>query len=72
MDFDRTTGRVAREAGVTPATVRLYADLGALPHRIASNGTRLFDASAAQLVRDLLVQRLANRGRKSSAAPVAA
>jgi DNA-binding transcriptional MerR regulator len=61
---DRTTGRIAREAGVTPATVRLYADMGLIAHRVASDGTRLFSADAAQAVRDILAQRLANRGRR--------
>ncbi len=63
---DRTTGRVAREAGCQPSTVRLYADMGLVPHHIASNGTRLFDSGAADIVRKILAQRLANRGRRGA------
>ena len=65
--FERTTGRVAREAGVSAPTVRLYANMGLLPHVTASDGTRLFSAEAAELVRTICMQRLGNRGRKAAA-----
>ena len=61
--FDRTTGQVAREAGVSQPTVRLYANMGLLPHVVASDGTRLFAQEAADLVREICARRLANRGR---------
>jgi DNA-binding transcriptional MerR regulator len=65
--FDRTTGSLARDAGVSPPTVRLYANLGLLPYVLASDGTRLFAADAAELVRQICTQRLANRGRRVAA-----
>jgi len=65
--FDRTTGQVSREAGVSQPTVRLYANLGLLPHVVASDGTRLFASGAADLVRAICARRLANRGRQASA-----
>jgi DNA-binding transcriptional MerR regulator len=64
--FDYTTGRVAREAGVATPTVRLYAKLGLVPHIIASDGTRLFPADAAELVREICTRRLAARGHKAA------
>lgn len=65
--YARTTGQVAREAGVSQPTVRLYANLGLLPHLTASDGTRLFSADSADLVREICARRLANRGRKDAA-----
>jgi DNA-binding transcriptional MerR regulator len=65
--FDRTTGQVARDAGVSAPTVRLYANLGLLPHLTASDGTRLFRPDAADLVREICARRLANRGRRAEA-----
>ena len=66
--FDRTTGQVSREAGVSQPTVRLYANLGLLPHVVASDGTRLFPPDTAELVREICTRRLANRGRRGEAA----
>lgn len=63
----RTTGQVAREAGVSQPTVRLYADLGLIACVTASDGTRLFSADAADLVRQIRTRRLANRGRSIAA-----
>jgi DNA-binding transcriptional MerR regulator len=60
--FDRTTGRIARDAGVSAPTVRLYANLNLLPFLIASDGTRLFAADAGDRVREICAQRLTNRG----------
>ena len=65
--YARTTGQVAREAGVSQPTVRLYANLGLLECITASDGTRLFPAGAADLVRQICRQRLANRGRSVAA-----
>jgi DNA-binding transcriptional MerR regulator len=66
--FDRTTGQVAREAGVSQPTVRLYANLGLLPHVVASDGTRLFPAEAADRAREICAERLSHRGRSRSQA----
>ena len=41
MEFTDTTGKLAREAGVLPATIRRYADLKLLEFVIAADGTRL-------------------------------
>lgn len=64
--YTRTTGQVAREAGVSQQTVRLYATLGLLQHITASNGTRLFSAEAAGQVREICARRVANRGRAAA------
>lgn len=61
--FDRTIGEIAREAKVEAATVRDYANRGLVPHKRLSNGTRVFCASAAAIVREVLSKRLANKGR---------
>ena len=60
--FTETSGAIARRAEVSPPTVRLYADSGRLPYITASNGTRLFRPEAADEVRKILAERLANRG----------
>lgn len=38
-----TASAVAKLTGVTPATVRLWADLGRLPVQRTTSGMRLFD-----------------------------
>lgn len=60
--YTETSGAVARRAGVSPPTVRLYADAGRLEYVTASNGTRLFRPDAAEEVKKILAERLANRG----------
>jgi len=60
--FNYTTTGLARIAGTTGATVRLYDDLGLLPFRVASNGVRLHRRSDAGRVREIMVERLRNRG----------
>jgi DNA-binding transcriptional MerR regulator len=65
--FDRTTGRIARDAEVSAPTVRLYANLNLLPCVLASDGTRLFPADAGDLVREIYAKRLGNRGRRQPA-----
>jgi DNA-binding transcriptional MerR regulator len=62
--FDRTIGEIAREANVEAGTVRTYADLDLIPYRRLSNGTRVFAASASAQVREVLLKRLANKGRR--------
>jgi DNA-binding transcriptional MerR regulator len=62
--FDRLIGETAREARVEPGTVRTYADLGLIQYRRLTNGTRVFTASAPAQVREILLKRLANKGRR--------
>jgi DNA-binding transcriptional MerR regulator len=64
--FVDTTTKLAREAEVTPALIRLYASLGLLEHVRASNGTRLFASGQAQKVRAIYLERVARKGRKSA------
>lgn len=63
-EFSDTTGELARTSATTPATVRVYAALGLLEYRVASNGMRLFRKGQAERVREILAERLAGRGRK--------
>lgn len=65
--FTDTTGSLARQAGVTVPTVRLYADLKMLDYVTASNGTRLFREGQADRVRQIYGERMARRGRPSAA-----
>ena len=65
LEFTETTTGLARTALVTADTVRLYADMGLLEFRVASNGTRLFPVTAAEAVRRIYATRIANRGRRS-------
>jgi DNA-binding transcriptional MerR regulator len=62
-----TTGALARASGTTVPLVVKYCDLGLLPHQKASDGTRLFTAEAADVVRGIKATRMANRGRRSAA-----
>lgn len=66
--FDETTGALARAAGVTVPTVQKYADMELLDYRRASNGTRLFRRGQSEKVRQILAERLANRGRRPAVA----
>lgn len=62
-----TTGELARQSRVMPTTVRKYADAGWLEFSVASDGTRLFRPGQAERVREILAQRMAQRGRKRAA-----
>jgi DNA-binding transcriptional MerR regulator len=64
QEFTETSGALARAAGVSAPTIRAYTELGLLPHILASNGTRLYRQDAAETVRKILAQRLANRGKR--------
>jgi len=66
--FDSTTGDIARLAGAQPDLVRLYSDLALIESRRLSNGTRVFQRSAAAIVKALKAQRLANRGGRKRTA----
>ena len=65
-DYTDTTSEIARQAKVTPPTVRKYADMGLLDYVTASNGVRLYRAGQAGIVREIYDQRMAMRGRKAS------
>ncbi|HXP99226.1 MAG TPA: MerR family DNA-binding transcriptional regulator [Solirubrobacteraceae bacterium] len=65
--FTETTGSIARLAGVSAPTVRLYADSGLIEYVMAANHTRLYRPEAAEEVKALLAKRLANRGQRRSA-----
>jgi DNA-binding transcriptional MerR regulator len=61
--FTDTSGTLARNAGVTVATISLYAGMGLLEFVRISNGTRLFRVGQAEKVRAIYTERMANRGR---------
>lgn len=62
--YTETPAAIARAANVSVPTVRLYGDLGAIEFIKSSNGTRLHRADAAEIVRELLKVRLANKGKR--------
>lgn len=66
-DFTETASAIARGAGRTADTVRLYATMGLLECRVASNGTRLFRKADVDRVREIYERRIANRGRRPAA-----
>lgn len=61
-DFTETSTAIAARAACQPYLVRKYASQGWVPYRAASNGTWLFQPSAATTVRDLKAKGLARRG----------
>jgi DNA-binding transcriptional MerR regulator len=63
-DFTETSSGLARAAGITAQTVRLYADLNLIECKVASNGVRLFRAGQADRVREIYQQRVGLRGRR--------
>jgi DNA-binding transcriptional MerR regulator len=62
--YTETPAAIARMAGVSVPTVRLYGDLGYIEFVKSSNGTRLHKPGAADRVREMLPKRMANKGRK--------
>jgi DNA-binding transcriptional MerR regulator len=66
-DFDQTIGEVAREAGLTTPTIRLYAKLGLLDCRKLSNGFSTYQRGAGAKARQIHADRLKNRFRRRSA-----
>ena len=65
-EFTETSTEIGRRAGVTGVTVTKYSRLGLLEFRQASDGTRLYRASEADLVKRIYARRMANMGRKAS------
>lgn len=63
-NFTETVTSVSKEEG-TPsvATVRMYCDLGLVPHIRDANGRRLLRSDAREIVRQVYAERLARRGR---------
>lgn len=66
--FTDTSGKLARDSGVTVQCVTLYARLGFLTFITSSNGTRLYAQGQAGKVRKIYERRMAHRGRKKGAA----
>lgn len=64
--YVETSTQLAREAKVTSALIRLYAELGLLDFIRASNGTRLFKTGQAPLVRKIYTERMARSGRRKA------
>jgi DNA-binding transcriptional MerR regulator len=60
--FSDTSGAVAREARVSPPTVRLYSDMGLIEFVLDSRGCRLYRPGTAELVRQIYERRMARRG----------
>jgi hypothetical protein len=67
-NFTDTSGRLSRNAEVTQAYVGQLSRAGLIPFITASDGTRLYRPDAAETVRRIKRERLANRGRKRDAA----
>jgi DNA-binding transcriptional MerR regulator len=65
-DFVEMVGKVARDGEVSPPTVRLYAKLGLIEVRKASNGFDLYQRGAGAKVKQIHAERLKNRGGKRS------
>jgi DNA-binding transcriptional MerR regulator len=62
--YRETSGTLARGAQVAVATISLYAELGLLDFIRCSNGVKLFREGQAGKVREILAERMANRGRR--------
>ncbi len=62
--YTETSTQIAQRAGVLSETVRNYDALGLLDSIRLANGVRLFKPSAADLVRQLKIARIANRGNR--------
>jgi DNA-binding transcriptional MerR regulator len=62
-----TVGGIARAAGVSEWTVRLYAKQNLIPFSLDSAGRRLFDEAVVPTVRTLYTKRVGTRGRGSRA-----
>lgn len=67
MEWTKTSGAVAREAGVSQQTVTLYARLELVPCVVTSDSRRLFPPDAAKTVRAVYRRRMAKKGRRSCA-----
>jgi hypothetical protein len=66
LDFVQTSRGVSVEADCTQQYVTQLAREGLIPHKVASDGTRLYSQEAPSLVRQIKAERLAGRGRRSA------
>jgi DNA-binding transcriptional MerR regulator len=57
-----TTGSLARKAGISPATVRLYVKNGLLDCSRTEDGRRLFKPSAVARARAIFERRMNGKG----------
>ena len=60
--FRETSRAISVLADCSPRYVVLLAKDGLVPHIVASNGTRLFPRAAAEIIKEIKKERLANRG----------
>lgn len=67
QQFTKTSRGVSVDADCTPQYVSQLARTGAIPHVVASDGTRLFPDEASALVRQIKAEQLSKRGRKAAA-----
>ena len=63
----KTSRSVSVDADCTPQYVTVLAREGVIPHIVASDGTRLYPAEAAAIVRRIKAERLSRRGVKRQA-----
>jgi hypothetical protein len=63
-DFTDTTGTLAHDAKCSQRTIIEYCDAGLLDFVTLPNGMRLLRRGQKKRVREILSQRLANRGRR--------
>jgi DNA-binding transcriptional MerR regulator len=59
-----TVSGLARAADLSESSVRAYARMNLIPHKIDSAGRRLFDAAVVPEVRSLHKRRVTSRGRR--------
>jgi DNA-binding transcriptional MerR regulator len=54
-----TIGELARRTGIRPSRIRYYESVGVMPAPLRRSGVRIYDVSAVDAIRDILVaQRL--------------
>lgn len=68
-DYVKTSGEVAREAGLSNTTLTKYVQLGLLPCRRTKSGWQLFPENAPALARAIHKKRMANAGRPKRKEP---
>ncbi len=61
-----TVGAVSRGAGLSPPTIRLYADAGWIPSELDSTGRRLFPEMAIEMARRVHTERMQRIGRQAA------
>lgn len=66
--YDQTLSSISRGADCASSTVRGYADAGLVECIRTTSGHRMFTIDAIEQVKKVYAERLANRGRKRTAA----